>query len=368
MRVILITLFFFPYFLSAKTLQEKYQQAFDSLVCMLNETCSGSFKEAVFLVEDAYTDKALSKEDFEKQISFFASTTDGVMFSQKLQYEHPDSGKVKQQAALFTVMADTIFFSQNGKIGFIPPFTYDFDDPWGLENWENMFVSKLLDTKKGNCHSLPLLYLILADEIGAEASLSVAPKHTYIKFRDDDGKWHNVELTSGMITTDMHLFQAGFIRAEAIQNKVYLQPLTQSQMLSHRFSDLANGYIKQYCYNEFVYRIVEKALEIDPLNMSAQAIKSNFLTENYKHVEAELGINRNNFREKFKAYPLAKRVFLARNYQYQIIDELGYAEMPEEAYERWIRRMKKKAWEQESKRRLKSLDLILEQNREKQKP
>ena len=31
------------------------------------------------------------------------------------------------------------------------------------ENWENQFVSKVLNTHKGQCHSLPMLYKILAN-------------------------------------------------------------------------------------------------------------------------------------------------------------------------------------------------------------
>src|SRR5690606_22632601 len=60
------------------------------------------------------------------------------------------------------------------------PLEYDFEDYMGINDWSKMFVSKLLETGKGQCNSLPRLYLILAEEIGAEAFLSLSPNHSYI--------------------------------------------------------------------------------------------------------------------------------------------------------------------------------------------
>ena len=80
-----------------------------------------------------------------------------------------------------------------------------------------MFVQKLLVTGKGQCNSLPKLYLILAEEIGAEAHLALSPNHSYIKFPDDEGNWHNIELTNNMLTTDAFILNSGYVKAEAIQ-------------------------------------------------------------------------------------------------------------------------------------------------------
>jgi len=63
------------------------------------------------------------------------------------------------------------------------PYVYDFDDFMGDKDWTKQFVTKLMRTHTGNCHSLPYLYKILCEEIGAKASLVLGPNHVYIKHR-----------------------------------------------------------------------------------------------------------------------------------------------------------------------------------------
>lgn len=59
-------------------------------------------------------------------------------------------------------------------------------------------MSKLLDTQKGNCNSMPYLYKILAEELGVDANLALAPNHVYIKHNIKSLGWYNTELTSGI--------------------------------------------------------------------------------------------------------------------------------------------------------------------------
>ena len=102
------------------------------------------------------------------------------------------------------------------------PVKYDFEDFKGEKDWTKMFVSKLLSTKSGQCHSLPLLYLILCEATDTEASLAFSPSHTYAKFKDQQGNWYNVELTRGRITSDAVIMASGYITAEALKNKLYM--------------------------------------------------------------------------------------------------------------------------------------------------
>jgi hypothetical protein len=54
---------------------------------------------------------------------------------------------------------------------------YDFEDLMGQKDRSKMFVTKLLDTNTGNCHSLPFIFKILSNEmkisscIGAKSCL-----------------------------------------------------------------------------------------------------------------------------------------------------------------------------------------------------
>ena len=49
-------------------------------------------------------------------------------------------------------------------------------------------------------------------------------------------------------------------------------------------------------------------------------------------------------------YPNAKRILIARNKQYQCIDNMGYIEMPLEAYKTWLGSLKEAENKQESQK------------------
>jgi hypothetical protein len=135
------------------------------------------------------------------------------------------------------------FFSEELKLGNQKhlPFKYDFQDYMGINDYSKMFVTKLIHSGSGQCHSMPLLYLILAEEIGAEAFLSFSPNHSYIKFQDDKNKWFNIELTNGMLTASSFMLNSGFIKAEAMQSEIYMQNLSKQELLSQLYVDLASG-------------------------------------------------------------------------------------------------------------------------------
>ncbi|MDZ7741020.1 MAG: hypothetical protein U5Q03_04540 [Bacteroidota bacterium] len=77
----------------------------------------------------------------------------------------------------------------------------------GNDNWSNMFVSKLMATNSGQCNSMPLFYLILAQELGAKSFLTYSPNHSFIRFKSPKGNWINAELTCGTIITDAAILE-----------------------------------------------------------------------------------------------------------------------------------------------------------------
>jgi hypothetical protein len=271
---------------------------------------------------------------------------------EELNYDK--NSNLAKNLILFQLFSDTLEIKSMGLKH--QPFKYDFEDYAGNNDWSKMFVLKLLTTNSGQCHSLPLLYLILAEEIGANAHLAYSPSHTYIKFRDDEGKWQNVELTNAMLTTDAFMIQSGYIKSEALQNKIYMQPLSKKQLLSNCLFDLAKGYAAKYCYDDFVETVIDKALELDPININAQMMKFDYLTVRFRYIESQIGINAQNYRDKLAEYPKAKEIFLARNQQYTKIDNLGYESMHAESYERWLGSLNEAKQKQESKELLIKLD------------
>ncbi len=222
-----------------------------------------------------------------------------------------------------------------------------------------MFVEKALATNSGQCHSLPLLYLILAEQIGAKAHLAYSPNHTYVRFKDDVGNWHNVELTNGMLTTDAFILLSGYIKAEALQNEIYMNPLDEKQLLSHILFDLAKGYAVKYGYDEFVKEVIDKAIELYPNNINAQMVMSDFKTLRFQYVQKQLNISPQNIDN----YPKAKELLDEMLAQYDRLDNLGFENMPLDAYENWLNSLNEAKQKQESNQLFMNLNKSLENKR-----
>jgi hypothetical protein len=350
-RLFFITLIFCGCFSLNAQNEQAFEQAYDKINCMLEETCPISFKDAVFIVENAYYDKQLDKQKFDQQISTLTNITKGVMNSRNLLYNSPDKGEVTKYAALFSVMTDSISIQlDSGKIGYIMPYTYDFNDIWGYGNWSNMFVSKLLETKKGNCHSLPFLYKILADEIGAKAQIAVAPNHFYIKHYNKANGWYNTELTSGIFPVDAWLMASGYIHLDAVVNKLYMEALNEKQMLVLCMVDLAKGYerkLETAAKSEFTIKCCETALKYYPNYVNALILEAETRKKMF-----------DGFMKKHNALhptdilhlPEARYTFEKMTTLYGHIHQLGYRRMPEEMYLEWLLSLKEERGKYENKK------------------
>lgn len=330
-----------------------YRSAFTEISKMADGQKTFTLKEANFLVENAFYENQAQFEQFNKTIQQIGQFLTWKM--EELKYDQ--NSNLAKNLILYRFFSDTLEIkSKNMKH---LPFKYDFDDYMANEDWTKMFVEKALATNSGQCHSLPLLYLILAEEIGAKAQLAYSPSHSYVKFQDDNGKWHNVELTNGMMTTDAFVLQSGYIKAEALQNEIYMLPLNQKELLSHVLFDLAKGYAVKYCYDSFVEQVIEKALELDPNNINAQMVKSDYRTMLFIYVQKQLNVSPDNIYK----YPKAKQLLDEMYAQYAIVDNLGFAQMPEEAYEKWLGSLQNAKQKQDSKQMFIKLNQEIELKR-----
>lgn len=116
----------------------------------------------------------------------------------------------------------------NGK-----PFQYDLADPFGQQPGAQM-LTRYLTTKKGNCVSMPMLFLALGERLGLDLTLSTAPLHVFVKFTDRaTGKTWNLEATSGAgFTRDEHYRKNLPMTDEAVANGVYLKTMTRREALA----------------------------------------------------------------------------------------------------------------------------------------
>ncbi len=317
-----------------------YRKAFEKLRQM--DESSYALKKAVFIVENAFYEEKQDYKEFENVIK----QTGDFIKEKMVEFGYNPNSNIAKNLILFQFFTDTLQIkSKNLKH---LPLSYDFEDYKGQKDWSKMFVIKLLNTSTGQCHSLPMLYLILAEEIGAIAHLAKSPNHTYIKFPDDENrKWYNVELTSHILTTNAHILQSGYIKAEAVQNKIYMHSLSKKQLFAQILTGLVMGYKQKFGNDEFMNQVAHQALRIYPTNITAHLNRANYYNELVFQVLNQLGITKDNINTELPKYPKALALVKAMIKSHKTIDALGYQQMPDEQYQKWLSGMRKEKGKQE---------------------
>lgn len=319
-----------------------YQQVFDLLSKMANGSTPYDFKQAVYSIENAYFDNTMPYDKFNKLIQEKVKLAKLFMKNENLD----TASSLAKNFAIQQVYSKSYTTKQiDGTTKIIKPLTYDFKDYRGDTTWTNMFVSKLLMKGKGQCHSMPLLGRILADELGTKAKLVYAPEHLYIKFIDNNNQLYNFEATNGCNTTEQFVLESGYISSLAVKNKLYMDTLDRKRELSLLFFDLAQGLREKTGYTELLLEYINKAIELDPANIHAITMKADYYTlltmRGVKYYNIQ---NENQIQE----HPDLAELFKIRNYLYDMIDASGYQQMPQAAYENWLKQLNSQKRKQES--------------------
>lgn len=153
------------------------------------------------------------------------------------------------------------------------PFRYDLDDPLG-ENRSNKLLATYLSTRKGNCVSMPILLAILGQRLGLFMTLATAPEHVLVKFVDDDGRWLNIEATSGGFKYDSSYERETGITPTAIKNEIYLRPLSPHETVGVMASTLMEHYASTK-QDGALLAVAELALAANPKDTVAMIQKAN---------------------------------------------------------------------------------------------
>lgn len=351
---IILMLFSFTVFcqteIDKQAIIKRYEAALDELTQLASSTEPLIFKKAVFTVENTYWDNELDYELFNQQIESYTKFCKAIINSRDLLYNEDDKEQVKVHAAIFWALTDTIPIQFGDKIVKHEPFTYDFEDFFGEKDWSKMFVVKLLNTKKGNCHSMPYLYKILAEELGEEAYLSLAPNHIYIKLKNKNSGWYNTELTSGIFPIDAWLKSSGYIHMNAIRNGIFMDTLGHQQSIALCMIDLAQGYEKKLGFNDghFILKACDIALKYYPNYINAMLMKAEtqrkLIAQQAKTAGAE------SISELFIYSSATQEMFNNMEQTYIKIHELGYRKMPEQMYVDWLVSLEKNKEEYQNKK------------------
>ncbi|HMK59132.1 MAG TPA: hypothetical protein VK462_08750 [Nitrososphaeraceae archaeon] len=341
MRPIVLFLFLFVSFGSfAQEQKIIYERAFTELKGMLEDSIPTSFKRAVFVTEDAYRENSLSYSIFNSKITFLTDLCRKISRQGNLIYDESDKDEIKKYAAVFRLMTDTVqFLIDNTRYFVTQPYEYDFEDFWGEKDWSKMFVSKLLETNRGNCHSLPFLYKILVEELGGKAYLSMAPNHTYIKQWSKKTGWYNTELTSHYFPIDALIMASGYIHLSAVQNRIYMDTLSEKQSIAVCLVDLAKGFERKAKDDlDFIANCSDLALKYYPKYTNALILKAETTKRRFEKIMEKTGAT---YPAQVFDRPDAKALFGSMEHQYSSIHELGFRTMPKEMYINWLIELKR---------------------------
>jgi len=156
------------------------------------------------------------------------------------------------------------------------------------EKIENRFLNGILDTKKGTCVTLPMLYLAVAQRLGYPVYPVAAPDHLFLRYVDDSLKEQNIEATSGGgYASDETIIRDFHISQHAIQRGAYLRTMTYRQFLADLLAENAiflsrNGNLDK------AIGYLEKAVQINPQFPDYYELLRSCYAEKSKKVDGDL--------------------------------------------------------------------------------
>lgn len=149
------------------------------------------------------------------------------------------------------------------------PFVYDHADPYGT-NLNNKLLAIYLDTRRGNCVSMPILQLIVAERLGLNVSLSTAPLHVFMRYTNPtNGRSIAIESTSGgHPARESEYFQKMGVTQRQVDSGIYLGTLTKRQSIAVMASTVTEWLMSQGRYDEAI-AVADVLLEQHPTDVHA---------------------------------------------------------------------------------------------------
>lgn len=138
----------------------------------------------------------------------------------------PDADNARKLASVRTVIYQAGAWNDNR------PFSYDQADPYG-RNIRNKLLATYLNTRRGNCVSMPILFLILANALGVNVALAAAPLHVFVRYTDAGGRAVNLEATSGAHPARDVWYRENLPMSDAaVANGIYMRTLSRRESVA----------------------------------------------------------------------------------------------------------------------------------------
>lgn len=209
-----------------------------------------SLADAFYITEQAYGSPYLTRKEYDDLLGKSASFIKAWM----LQQGYDLNNNEYKHLALQKFMSEKLtvsktYIGSDGKTRIQTsehlPFFYDFNDYEAKNDHRNFFVTKCLATGGGQCNSMPMVYLLLAEQLDAPAYLSFAPQHALVKYPKNDGEIVNYETTTNWQINNFWYEENLFISPDAIRSGIFLDTLNKQKIVANCMLDLANTYIRK---------------------------------------------------------------------------------------------------------------------------
>lgn len=208
-----------------------------------------NISHAIFTVEKL-TDPSLDVKKYELKLQEIVNTV------QKMHKETPVSGDVVSKY-LYTPGA-----WNNYQI-----YSYNLEDPFG-NDLNNHRLSHYLDTKKGNCVSMPTLYYLLATQVRTYSYISKAPRHLFVLERNNNISYA-IEATRNGKRFPLKYYKLQWeIPKQAEKYGIYFQPMDKKEILAGLLTNSIIHFTREKNY-KLAFDVFNVICQADPKNVLA---------------------------------------------------------------------------------------------------
>lgn len=232
-----------------------YTGAIDFIKEMLEGKRKLSVKDAYYRAEAAFGRLHLTYEEYNSLIESNA----GFIRQWLVENNYDLNNSEYIHFGIQEFMSDTLYITVSGKRIKHVPYYYDYIDFQAKDDQRNYFVTKTLATGTGQCHTFPVMYLIMAEALGVEAYLAYNPKHSFVRFRNNKGTIISYETTVDRFMGDAFYSQSMPIMAVAQKNKIYTYNMTKKQVVASVLYDLAANFIDEHWVSD--QQIIKQCVE-----------------------------------------------------------------------------------------------------------
>ena len=160
------------------------------------------------------------------------------------------AGSQPNEAALLAALRRLIY--QSGPWNDYRPFDYDHSNVRGADVRMKL-ISHYLDRRLGDCVSMPVLFLILADKLGLDMALVSAPNHIFLRHIDASGRVTNLEATSGADPArDEWIRKIRPMTDRAVESGLYMRTLGRREGVALMATIVLQGLMDERRYGEAV--------------------------------------------------------------------------------------------------------------------